>query len=114
MGQPARASACVTIAAPLPRAVPDDITGRVAWQQRLVMQNCQALASQGIEPQATWVREGYLYTIRARISWAESLQIPYIPGVGILGGKQNGSPDSPRMRPLRYEIPAGRNNLPRG
>jgi hypothetical protein len=30
--------------------VPADITGRVAWQQRLVMQNCQALACQGIEP----------------------------------------------------------------
>ena len=34
-------------------AVPADITDRVCWQQRLVMQNCQALASQGIEPQAT-------------------------------------------------------------
>ena len=57
-------------------AVPTDITGRVAWQQRLVMENCQALAHQGIEPQATWVREGYLDTVRARINWTESLQIP--------------------------------------
>ena len=40
------------------------------------MQNCQALARQGIDPQATWVREGYLDTIRARINWTESLQIP--------------------------------------
>jgi Phosphotransferase enzyme family len=56
--------------------VPADITERVAWQQRLVLQNCQALASQGIEPQATWVREGYLDTVRARINWTESLQIP--------------------------------------
>jgi hypothetical protein len=46
--------------------VPADITSRVAWQQRPVLQNCQALASQGIEPQATWVREGYLDTVRAR------------------------------------------------
>ena len=53
-------------------AVPDDITGRVAWQQRLVLQTCEALAGQGIEPQATWVREGYLATVRARINWTES------------------------------------------
>ena len=32
----------------------------VAWQQRLVMQNCQ-----GIEPKPTWIREGYLDTVRA-------------------------------------------------
>ena len=57
-------------------AVPADITGRVAWQQRLVLEHCQALARQGIEPQVTWVREGYLDTIRARINWTESLHIP--------------------------------------
>ena len=57
-------------------AGPADITGRVTWQQRLVLQTCQALASQGIGPQATWVREGCLDTIRARINWTESLQIP--------------------------------------
>ena len=34
-------------------AVPADITGRVAWQQRLVLEHCQALARQGIEPQVT-------------------------------------------------------------
>jgi hypothetical protein len=56
--------------------VPAGITGRVAWQQRLVLQHCQALGCQGIEPQATWVREGYLDTIRARINWTEALQIP--------------------------------------
>ena len=31
-------------------AVPDDITAWVAWQKRLVMRNCEALARQGIEP----------------------------------------------------------------
>lgn len=56
--------------------VPGDIVGRVAWQQRLVLEHCQALARQGIEPQATWIREGYLDTIRARIDWTESLSIP--------------------------------------
>ena len=51
------------------------------------LQNCQALASQGIEPQATWAREGYLDTVRARINWTASLQIPLrchtVPGQGI-------------------------------
>jgi len=56
--------------------VPADITGRVAWQQRLVLRTCQELARQGIEPQATWVREGHLDTIRVRIDWTESLRIP--------------------------------------
>ena len=55
--------------------VPTDITGRVAWQQRLILRNCQALASQGIEPQASWVREGYLDTIRARIDWTRSVRL---------------------------------------
>jgi hypothetical protein len=40
------------------------------------MQNCQALASRGIEPQATWVRDSYLDTVRARINWTESPQTP--------------------------------------
>jgi hypothetical protein len=34
-----------------------------------------ALARQGIEPQATWIREGYLETVRARIDWTESLDL---------------------------------------
>jgi hypothetical protein len=46
---------------------------RVADQQRLVLGHCAALAGQGIEPQATWVRDGYLDTIRARIRWTEAL-----------------------------------------
>jgi Phosphotransferase enzyme family len=53
-------------------AVPGDIVDRVAWQQRLVMRNCEALARQGIEPQATWVRHGYLDIVRARIDWTVS------------------------------------------
>jgi hypothetical protein len=55
---------------------PSDSTGRVAWQQRLVMQNCQALARRDIGPGRPWVREGYLDAIRARINWTGSLQIP--------------------------------------
>jgi hypothetical protein len=56
-------------------AVPDDIVDRVAQQQRLVLQNCEALGRRGIEPQATWVRDGYLETVQARIRWTESLRL---------------------------------------
>ena len=56
-------------------SVPGDIVARVAEQQRLVLANCAALAGQGIEPQATWVRDGQLDTIRARIRWTEALRL---------------------------------------
>jgi Phosphotransferase enzyme family len=55
--------------------VPGDIVGRVAEQQRLVLERCAALGRRGIEPQATWVREGYLGTVRARIRWTEALRL---------------------------------------
>lgn len=53
-------------------AVPDDVRACVAWQQRLVAASCAAIARRGIEPQATWVREGYLGELQARIAWTES------------------------------------------
>lgn len=56
-------------------AVPGDIVARVASQQRLTLQRCEALGRRGIEPQATWIRDGYLDTVRARIAWTESLQL---------------------------------------
>ncbi len=56
-------------------AVPDDIVRQVAEQQRLVLQCYEALGRQGVEPQATWVRDGYLDTVRLRISWTESVQL---------------------------------------
>jgi aminoglycoside phosphotransferase (APT) family kinase protein len=56
-------------------AVPRDIVGQVAAQQRRVLERCAALARRGIEPQATWVRQGYLDTVRARIRWTESLRL---------------------------------------
>ena len=34
-----------------------------------------ALAHRGIEPQATWVHDGYLGTVRARIRWTEALRL---------------------------------------
>jgi aminoglycoside phosphotransferase (APT) family kinase protein len=56
-------------------AVPDDIVELVAEEQRLSLDTCAALAAQGIEPQASWVREVYLDTIRARVKWTQSLRL---------------------------------------
>ena len=53
-------------------AVPGDVGARVARQQRAVAANCAALARRGIEPQATWVSQGHLRELRARIEWTES------------------------------------------
>jgi len=53
-------------------AVPGDVSGCVAWQQRQAAASCQALARRGIEPQATWVRHGYLRELQARIAWTEA------------------------------------------
>src|SRR6201996_6553666 len=53
-------------------AVPADVATRVAAQQRLVLSQCAALGGRGIEPQATWVRDGYLGTVRARIRGTEA------------------------------------------
>lgn len=55
-------------------AVPD-VVDRVAEQQRFVLERCEALGRQGIEPQATWIRDGYLKTVRNRIRWTESLRL---------------------------------------
>jgi Phosphotransferase enzyme family len=56
-------------------AVPGDIVERVAGQQRSVLRLCEALGRQGIEPQASWIREGYLETVRDRIRWTESQRL---------------------------------------
>ena len=55
--------------------VPEDVVGQIAQQQELIMRRCQRLARQGIEPQATWVRQGHLETLRARIDWSKSLKL---------------------------------------
>jgi Phosphotransferase enzyme family len=56
-------------------AVPDDVVGQVAHQQRLVMHTCEALGRRGIEPQASWIKDGYLEKLQARIRWTESLTL---------------------------------------
>lgn len=55
--------------------VPVDMVDRVADQQREVLEHCDVLSRRGVEPQATWVRNGYLDVVRGRISWTESLQL---------------------------------------
>jgi hypothetical protein len=55
-------------------AIPD-VVDRVAEQQRFVLERCEALGRQSIEPQATWIRDGYLQTVRDRIHWTESLRL---------------------------------------
>ena len=53
-------------------AVPGNIGDLVAQQQRMVAATCADLARRGIEPQATWVREGHLARLQARIAWTEA------------------------------------------
>jgi Phosphotransferase enzyme family len=48
---------------------PVDVRACVAAQQQLVMQTCEELGLQGIEPQATWLEEGYLSELQSRIAW---------------------------------------------
>jgi hypothetical protein len=52
--------------------VPGDIGARVAQQQRMTAATCEALARRGIEPQATWARQGHLRELEARIAWTEA------------------------------------------
>lgn len=54
-------------------AVPDGIGELVANQQRLVTQTLSELARSGVEPQATWVREGYLHELAERVRFTEQL-----------------------------------------
>jgi aminoglycoside phosphotransferase (APT) family kinase protein len=55
--------------------VPEDVAARVAEQQRIVAATCEALGRRGIEPQATWIREGHLEQLRSRIRWTESTDL---------------------------------------
>jgi hypothetical protein len=52
--------------------VPEDASACVAEVQRMVAATCEANARRGIEPHATWVRQGYLGECQARIAWTES------------------------------------------
>jgi aminoglycoside phosphotransferase (APT) family kinase protein len=56
-------------------AVPDDVTSLVAEEQRTVFITCEALGRHGIEPQATWIREGHLDELQSRIRWTETLDL---------------------------------------
>jgi hypothetical protein len=47
------------------------LVGAVAVQQRRTLEGCRLLAERGVEPQATWVRDGQLAEFEARIAWTE-------------------------------------------
>ncbi len=49
----------------------DGLVDAVAAQQRRTLAGCRALAAEGVEPQATWVRDGALATTEANIAWTE-------------------------------------------
>lgn len=55
--------------------VPGDVVSLVAERQRAGLSTCETLGRRGVEPQATWVRQGYLDTLRARIRWTESVRL---------------------------------------
>jgi hypothetical protein len=56
-------------------AVPEDVIACVLEQQRAVMMTCEELGRRGIEPQATWILDGHLDRLRARIAWTESIDL---------------------------------------
>jgi hypothetical protein len=55
--------------------VPTDLVEHVARQQRQTMRTVEELAAEGVEPQASWVREGYLDELERRVRFTESLQL---------------------------------------
>jgi Ser/Thr protein kinase RdoA (MazF antagonist) len=55
--------------------VPTDPVSLVADQQRQTMALVARLAADGLEPQATWVREGYLIELADRVRFTEGLQL---------------------------------------
>lgn len=55
--------------------VPADVVALVARQQRDVRDTVERLAREGIEPQASWVGEGYLDELTARVAFTESVRL---------------------------------------
>ena len=55
--------------------VPDNVAAIVADQQRQTAALCAALGRRGVEPQATWMSQGYLDELEARIAWTKSVAI---------------------------------------
>lgn len=50
-------------------SVPVDIVSLVGEQQQSVRDTVMRLAPDGVEPQTTWVSDGYLDVLQARIDW---------------------------------------------
>jgi hypothetical protein len=55
--------------------VPEDVVCQVVKQQEAVLARFIRLARRGVEPQATWIRQRYLKTLRARIEWSRRLDL---------------------------------------
>ena len=55
--------------------VPADLVEQVARQQRQTMHTVEKLASEGVQPQVSWVREGYLDELANRVRFTESLEL---------------------------------------
>jgi len=53
--------------------VPPDVVEQVARQQRQTARTVEMLSVNGVEPQASWVREGYLEELAERVRFTESL-----------------------------------------
>ncbi|MGI8575035.1 MAG: phosphotransferase [Egibacteraceae bacterium] len=56
-------------------AAPNDVADLVADQQRSVLATVRQLARRSVEPQATWVADGYLDELHRRIRWTESVML---------------------------------------
>jgi aminoglycoside phosphotransferase (APT) family kinase protein len=54
---------------------PAKVAACVAEQQRMVAATCEDLGGSGIEPQATWIRQGHYEQLQSRIRWTESLDL---------------------------------------
>jgi hypothetical protein len=55
--------------------VPADLVELVARQQRQTLHTVEKLASEGVEPQSSWVRDGYLDELADRLTFTYSLQL---------------------------------------
>lgn len=55
--------------------VPFDLVDQVSRQQRMTMHTFEKLASEGVEPQVSWVSEGYLDELGERVRLTEALRL---------------------------------------
>jgi aminoglycoside phosphotransferase (APT) family kinase protein len=54
-----------------------DLVDDVIRTQRETFDTVQRMAAEGVEPQASWVRRGYLRILQQRIRWSEHLRCSF-------------------------------------